>query len=52
MAQIHDALTHYYDHQTQYDAENDRQLRDYDAGRAGCHDSPGRWRLRALGKPQ
>jgi hypothetical protein len=39
MAQIHGALTHYYDHQSEYDA-----------ARAGCLDSPGRRRLRALGK--
>ena len=50
MAQIHAALTHYYDHQNEYDAEIERQLRDFDAGRAGCQDSPGRRRLRALGK--
>lgn len=50
MAQIHAALTHYYDHQTSYDAEIDRQLREYDAMRSGSLDSPGRRRLRALGK--
>jgi hypothetical protein len=52
MAQIYGALTHYYDHQTQYDAEIDRQLREYDAGHEGCQDSPGRRRLRTLGKLQ
>jgi uncharacterized protein (DUF433 family) len=52
MAQIYGALTHYYDHQTQYDADIDHQLREYDAGRAAGQDSPGRRRLRALGKLQ
>jgi hypothetical protein len=52
MAQNYGALAHYYDHQSQYDAEIDRQLREYDAGRAACQDSPGRRRLRALGKLQ
>jgi uncharacterized protein (DUF433 family) len=51
MAQIHAALSHYFDHQADYDAEIDRQLRDYDALRAAAHDSPGRRRLRQLEKP-
>ncbi len=47
MGQIHAALTRYYDHQAEYDAEIDRQLRESDALRASGQDSPGRRRLRA-----
>jgi uncharacterized protein (DUF433 family) len=50
MAQIHAALTHYYDHQAEYDAEIDRQFREHDAMRSHSLDSPGRRRVRALGK--
>jgi hypothetical protein len=50
MAQIHAALTHYYDHQAEYDAEIDQQVRKHDSMRARSNDSPGRRRLRALGK--
>ncbi|HVT29730.1 MAG TPA: DUF433 domain-containing protein [Lacipirellulaceae bacterium] len=50
MAQIHAALMHYYDHQAEYDAEIDRQLREYDRLHSRDHDSPGRRRLRELGK--
>ncbi|MBI2481144.1 MAG: hypothetical protein HYV60_21660 [Planctomycetia bacterium] len=50
MSQIHAALMHYYDHQTEFDAEIDRQLADYKQARDRSLDSPGRRRLRALGK--
>jgi uncharacterized protein (DUF433 family) len=50
MGQIHAALTHYFDHQAEYDDEIERQLREYEASRAASQDSPGRRRLRALGK--
>ncbi len=50
MAQIHAALTHYYDHQAEFDAEIDRQLADYKQRRSQTLDSPGRQRLRSLGK--
>jgi hypothetical protein len=50
MGQIHAALTHYFDHKTAYDTEIERQLREYDANRVGSEDSPGRKRLRALGR--
>jgi uncharacterized protein (DUF433 family) len=50
MAQIHAALTHYYDHQADYDAEIDKQVRELDSMPAQSLDSPGRRRLRALGK--
>jgi uncharacterized protein (DUF433 family) len=50
MAQIHAALSYYYDHQAEFDAEIERQLQEYDALRASVEDSPIRKRLRALGK--
>ena len=50
LGQIHAALSHYYDHQSEYDAEIERQMTEADALRAGSLDSPGRRRLRALGK--
>lgn len=50
MAQIHAALMHYYDHQAEIDANIDRQLADYKQRRGQSMDSPGRRRLRALGK--
>lgn len=49
-AQIHAALTYYYDHQALMDAEIDRQLAEFDERRAASLNSPGRQRLRALGK--
>jgi len=49
-AQIHAALTYYYDHQAVMDAEIDRQLAEFDQQRAASLSSPGRQRLRALGK--
>jgi len=50
LAQIHAALAHYYDHQAEYDQEIERQLLEYESLRAASLDSPGRQRLRALGK--
>ena len=50
MAQIHAALSYYYDHQAEFDAEIDRQLQEYDELRAKVEDSPLRQRLRAMGK--
>jgi uncharacterized protein (DUF433 family) len=50
MAQIHAALSYYYDHQAAFDAEIARQLQEYDARRATVEDSPIRKRLRAMGK--
>src|SRR5262249_27618672 len=50
VSQIHAALAYYYDHQKEFDAEIDRQARDYESRRARSLDSPGRKRLRALGK--
>ena len=50
MAQIHAALSHYYDHQAEFDAEIDRQHADYKQRRAQSLNSPGRRRLRSLGR--
>jgi len=50
MAQIHAALSYYYDHQAAFDAEMARQLQEYDTRRATVEDSPIRQRLRAMGK--
>ena len=49
LSQIHAALAYYYDHQAEFDAEIERQAREYEALRARSLDSPGRQRLRALG---
>jgi uncharacterized protein (DUF433 family) len=50
LAQIHSALSYYYDHQAEFDAEIERQLLECDALRAASMNSPGRQKLRALGK--
>ena len=50
MAQIHAALSYYYDHQAEFNAEIERQLQEYDELRAKVEDSPLRQRLRAMGK--
>lgn len=50
LAQIHAALAYYYDHKAGLDAEIERQRQEYESLRAQALDSPGRKRLRALGK--
>jgi uncharacterized protein (DUF433 family) len=50
LAQIHAALAHYYDHRTEYDREIEQHLKEFDLQRLNSLDSPGRMRLRALGK--
>jgi uncharacterized protein (DUF433 family) len=50
LAQIHAALAYYYDHQEEFDAEIERELREVEALRAHAGDSPLRKRLRAMGK--
>jgi uncharacterized protein (DUF433 family) len=50
MAQIHAALSYYYDHQAEFDAEIERQVKEYDELRAKVENSPIRQRLRAMGK--
>ncbi len=49
LAQIHAALTYYYDHQAELDAEIMRQLKEVEAFAEAAKDSPGRRRLRELG---
>lgn len=49
LAQIHAALSYYYDHQASLDTAIERQLQRADALAARTGDSPIRRRLRALG---
>jgi len=49
LAQIHAALTYYYDHQQDFDAEITRQLREVEELRAKACDTPLHTRLRSLG---
>lgn len=51
-AQVHAALAHYYDHQAEFDAEIDRQITVADTLRAESLRSPGRNKLRAMGRIQ
>ncbi len=46
LAQIHAALTYYYDHQAELDAEIMRKLKEVEALAEAAKDSPGRRRLR------
>ena len=50
LAQIHAALSYYYDHKTEYDAEIERQNAEYERLRAENLDSPIRRKLREMGK--
>jgi len=50
LAQIHAALSYYYDHQQETDAYIEQQLKWVEAMAAQAGDSPVRQRLRALGK--
>src|SRR5438445_2074499 len=50
LAQVHAALSYYYDHQAEFDAEIAGQMREYEASRAEAENSPLRQKLRALGK--
>lgn len=52
LAQIHAALSYYYDHQDELNAEIAGQMREYEALRAQAENSPLRQKLRALGKLQ
>ena len=49
LAQIHAALTYYYDHQEEFDAEIARQLQEVSELRAISGDTPLHARLRSLG---
>lgn len=50
LAQIHAAFSYYYDHQAAFDAEIAFWDKEYERLRAESLDSPGRQKLRALGK--
>jgi uncharacterized protein (DUF433 family) len=50
LAQIHAALSYYYDHQGEMDAEIDRQLQEVEASAAKAGESPVCARLRAAGR--
>ena len=50
LAQIHAALVWYYDHKADMDAEIQRQVQEFDKLRLQALDSPGRQRLRDMGK--
>lgn len=50
LAQIHAALAYYYDHQAELDAQIERETREFDAARAAAPETPGRAKLRSLGK--
>jgi uncharacterized protein (DUF433 family) len=49
LAQIHAALSYYFDHQREIDAQIDSQVKEVDQLWAQNRDSPGRRRLRAMG---
>ena len=50
LAQIHAALSYYFDHQTEFDRLIEQSLEEANQLAAAAQDSPGRRRLRALGK--
>lgn len=50
LAQVHAALSYYYDNQSEIDAEIAGQIRDYEELRAQAENSPLRQKLRAIGK--
>ena len=50
LGQIHAALSFYFDHQEEFDHLIAQSLERANARAATAHDSPGRRRLRALGK--
>jgi len=50
LAQIHAALAFYYDHQAEFDAEIEEDLKSAELMEAQAKDSPLRRRLQALGK--
>jgi uncharacterized protein (DUF433 family) len=49
LAQMHAALSYYYDHQAEFDTEMERQLREVEALAAQASDPPVRKRLGAAG---
>src|ERR1041384_3499127 len=49
LAQVYAAFAYYLDHQAEFDAEIDRQVKEYEQLRAQSLDSPGRRKLTAMG---
>lgn len=49
LAQIHAALSYYYDHRAAIDAEIEQGLRDFEAARAAAEETPGHKKLRHSG---
>lgn len=50
MAQVHAALAYYYDHETELNAEIERQLETADQLRSATLSSPGRLKLKQMGR--
>lgn len=50
LAQVHAALSFYYDHQVDLDSQIERRMREVEMFQASQGDSPVRQKLRALGK--
>jgi uncharacterized protein (DUF433 family) len=50
LSQIHAALSYYYDHQQEFDAQIERDLQEVETMAAQAADSPLRKRLRAMGR--
>ena len=50
LAQIYAALAYYYDHQSEFDTEIEKQLKEVESLMQQSKDSPLRKRLRSLGK--
>ena len=50
LGQIHAALSYYFDHQPEFDSFIEQSLEQANQLAAAAQDSPGRRRLRALGK--
>jgi uncharacterized protein (DUF433 family) len=50
MAQVHAALSYYYDHKQSFDEEIDREVREVEQLAAQAGESPFQRRMRALGK--
>lgn len=50
LSQIHAALSYYFDHQSEFDAEIDRQLQEVDGLQSEQRESPVRKKLREAGE--
>ncbi len=50
LAQIHAALSYYYDHKEEIDTEIAQQVKEYEKLRAQSENSPLRQKLRSMGK--